>query len=73
MRWEYKPKTVFDKIKRRFELFPVLVEKEWVWLEFYYAYSEEDYAGTLVWRFNTYQEAASWLGAWEDSQYEISK
>ena len=61
MRWEYKPKTVFDKIKRRFAIFPVVVNDEWVWLEFYYSYSWEDYGGPNVIRFNTYEAAAKWL------------
>ena len=32
MRWPYKPKTVYDRIKRRFALIPRVVENEWVWL-----------------------------------------
>ena len=67
MRWEYKPKTIFNKIKRRFALFPVVVNEEWVWLEYYYAYSEETYGGTVVIRFNTYEEAVEWLKDYDGS------
>lgn len=67
MRWKYKPKTIFDNIKRRFALFPVIIDKEWVWFEFYYSYTEEDYAGPSTTRFNTYDEAAKWLRTREDS------
>lgn len=63
MRWKCKHKTIFDKIKRKFALFPVTIDDEWVWLEYYYAYSEEDYAGTLIWRFHTYNDAAEWLAS----------
>jgi hypothetical protein len=61
MRLEYKPKTIFDKIKKRFALIPIVVEDEWVWLEVYYSYTEEGYAGPETIRFNTYQAAADWL------------
>lgn len=61
MRWTYRPKTIFDNIKRRFALFPVVIDKEWVWFEFYYSYTEEDYAGPSTIRFNTYGEAVDWL------------
>ena len=61
MRWEYKPKTIFDKVKRRFALFPVLINDEWVWLETYYSYTEENSASPLTIRFNTPQEATKWL------------
>ncbi len=61
MRWEYKPKTVYDRIKKRFALFPVIVNTEWVWLESYYSYTLEGYAGPEVSRFSTYQEAVDWL------------
>jgi hypothetical protein len=61
MRWEYKPKTKFDKIKKRFALFPVVINEEWVWLETYYSYTEEGYAGPDTIRFNTDREAAEWL------------
>ncbi len=67
MRWEYKPKTIFDKIKRRFALFPVVVNEEWIWLETYYAYSEETYDGTAVIRFNTHDEAVEWLKDYDGS------
>ena len=62
MRWKCKPKTIFDKIKKRFAFFPVTINDEWVWLEFYYSITEEDYAGICVARFNTYKEAANSLG-----------
>jgi hypothetical protein len=61
MRWEYKPKTIYDKIKKRFALFPVRVDNEWVWLETYYSYTEEGYAGPEAIRFNTYDAAVKWL------------
>ena len=61
MRWEYKPKTEFDRIKKRFALFPFIVEDEWVWLETYYSYSWEDYGGSNTKRFNTYEDAVEWL------------
>ena len=61
MRWAYKPKTIFDKVKKKFALIPVVVEDEWVWLETYYSYSEEEYAGTITWRFPTYDAAVTWL------------
>ena len=59
MRWEYKPKTIYNKIKKRFALFPIVIYNEWVWLEPYYSYTEEGYAGTI--RFNTYDAAVEWL------------
>ena len=65
MRWEYKPKTIFDKVKKRFALFPVLVEDEWFWLETYYSYSEETYAGVAVVRFKSYQDAEEWCVKYE--------
>lgn len=66
MRWEYKPKTEFDRIKKRFALFPVTVDNEWVWLETYYSYSWEDYGGPNVMRFNTYETAVEWLKSSEE-------
>ena len=61
MRWNYNPKTIFDKVKRKFALFPVVVGNEYVWLEPYYSYTEEGYAGPETIRFNTYCEAINWL------------
>ena len=64
MRWKYKPKTIFNRIKKRFALFPVVVDNEWIWLEHYYSYTEEGYAGPETIRFNTYKEAVDWLNGW---------
>ena len=61
MRWEYKPKTIYDKVKKRFALFPVRIDDEWVWLETYYSFSWEDYSGPVVVRFNTSKEAVEWI------------
>jgi hypothetical protein len=61
MRWKYEPKTLYDRIKKRFALLPVVVGEEWVWLESYYSYTEEDYAGPSTIRFNTYREAREWI------------
>ena len=65
MRWEYKPKTIFGKIKKRFAFFPVIVKDEWFWLETYYSYSEEHYAGVAVIRFKSYQDAFDWCSEYE--------
>ena len=65
MRWKYKPKTEIDRIKKRFALFPVVVEDEWVWFETYYSYTIEGYAGPETSRFNTLQKAIEWLNNWE--------
>lgn len=67
MRWPYKHKTVYDRIKRRFALIPRVVEDEWVWLEHYYAFTWEDYGGCNVMRFNSYKAATKWLQDWENS------
>lgn len=67
MRWQYKPKTIYDRIKKRFALIPHVVDQEWVWLESYYAFSWEDYAGCNTVRFNTYEAAVKWLQEWENS------
>jgi hypothetical protein len=64
MRWPYKLKTEFDRIKKRFALFPFRVENEWVWLETYYSYSWEDYGGINTIRFNTYEAAVQWVEKW---------
>jgi hypothetical protein len=61
MRWEHKPKTILNRVKRRFALLPVVIENEWVWLEYYYSYTEEGYAGPETIRFNTFKEAFDWL------------
>ncbi len=66
MRWPYKPKTEFDKIKKRFALFPTIVEDNWVWFETYYSYSWEDYGGPNVKRFNTYDAVVKYLKSWGD-------
>ena len=65
MRWPYKHKTIFDKVKKRFALIPVVVEDEWVWLETYYSYSEEGYTGVMVVRFKNYQDANEWCSKYE--------
>lgn len=65
MRWKYKPKTSIDKIKKRFALFPVVVEDEWVWLETYYSYTEEGYAGPETERRLTYEAMTTWLKQYE--------
>lgn len=72
MRWEYKPKTIYDKVKKRFALFPTLVhinqdEFMWIWLESYYSYSEEQYSGPMVVRFLNYQDMDEWLTVYENS------
>ena len=64
MRWPYKLKTEFDRIKKRFALFPFRVENEWVWFETYYSYSWEDYGGVNTIRFNTYEAAVQWVKKW---------
>ena len=61
MRWPYKPKTEFDRIKKRFALFPLRVDEEWTWLEIYYSFSWEDYGGPNVKRFHSHEEAVEWL------------
>lgn len=61
MRWPYKPKTEFDRIKKRFALIPRVVENEWVWLETYYSFSWEDYGGANVKRFHSREAAVEWL------------
>lgn len=61
MRWPYKSKTEFDRIKKRFALIPRVVENEWVWLETYYSFSWEDYGGTNVKRFHSREAAVEWL------------
>ena len=68
MCWPYKPKTEFDRIKKRFALFPFIVADEWTWLETYYSYSWEDYCGPNVMRFHTYEAAAEWLKKWDESE-----
>ena len=67
MRWPYKKKTIYDRIKKRFALTPRVIDKEWVWLETYYSFTWEDYAGPNVLRFNTYEEAVRWVKEWEES------
>ena len=65
MRWPYKKKTVYDRIKKRFAFFPVVIDdKECVWLETYYKFTWEDYSGPNVKRFNTREEAVEWLSHW---------
>ena len=70
MRWTYKPKTVYDRIKKKFALFPVVVNNQWVWLETYYAFIVEDYAGETVMRFNTHEEAIEWIKSWDEEESE---
>lgn len=65
MRWPYKAKTIYDRIKRRFAIFPVVIKDTWVWLEHYYSFSWEDYAGPNVVRFYTYEQAKEWVSSWE--------
>lgn len=66
MRWSYKKKTVYDRIKKRFAIFPVAINAERVWLETYYSFTWEDYAGPNVLRFNTYTEAEKWVQSWAE-------
>lgn len=61
MRWPHKQKTIYDRIKKRFALFPVVIDSEWVWLETYYSFALEDYGGIMVSRFTTYEAAATWV------------
>lgn len=67
MRWPYKTRTIYDRIKKRFALIPRVVDTDWVWLETYYAFSWEDYSGCNTVRFNTYDAAKKWLQEWENS------
>lgn len=67
MRCKYKHKTAYDKIKKRFAAIPVVINDEWVWLETYYSYTEEGYAGPETVRFNTHDEAIKWLTDYENS------
>ena len=66
MRWPYKKKTIYDRIKKRFAFFPVVINTEKVWLETYYSFTWEDYAGPNVLRFNTYEEAVKWVKSWAE-------
>ena len=66
MRWPYRKKTVYDRIKKRFAFFPVVINNEWVWKETYYSFTWEDYGGSSVMRFNTYEEAVEWVKSWEE-------
>ena len=66
MRWSYKKKTVYDRIKKRFAFFPVVVGNDWVWAETYYSFTLEDYGGEMVSRFNTYEEAVEWVKSWAE-------
>jgi hypothetical protein len=67
MRWEYKPKTIYDRIKKRFALIPVTINNQWVWLESYYVFSWEDYAGIHSVRFNTHEQAVNWVKSWDET------
>ena len=67
MRWPYKKKTIYDRIKKKFAFFPVVVGNEWVWKETYYTFTWEDYVGSNVVRFNTYTEAEKWVKEWDES------
>ena len=66
MRWPYKKKTVYDRIKKRFAFIPKQVESEWVWFETYYSFTWEDYSGPTILRFNTYTEAEKWVESWAE-------
>lgn len=66
MRWPYKKKTVYDRIKKRFAFFPVVINNEWVWKETYYSFTLEDYGGEMVTRFNTHEEAVEWVKSWAE-------
>ena len=37
MIWKIKQKTIYDRLKKKFALFPKRVDDEWVWLECYYS------------------------------------
>ena len=67
MRWPYKTRTIYDRIKKRFALIQRVVDTDWVWLETYYAFSWEDYGGCNTVRFNTYDASKKWLQEWENS------
>ena len=41
MRWECKPKSCYNKIKKRFAFLPTVIDNKWVWLESYYAIFED--------------------------------
>ena len=59
MRWPVKGKI---DIRRKFALFPTQVHDVWIWLEFYYEYSELTYDGWDAYaRFLTYEGAQEWL------------
>ena len=67
MRWEYKQKTVFDKIKKRFAFIPIVVEDSWVWLETYYSYTIEGYAGPETKRMFSYADLYQWVDKYENN------
>lgn len=67
MRWSYKKKTIYDRIKKKFARIPVVINNEWVWLEPYYSFTWEDYGGSNVMRFNTYTEAEQWVKSWAEA------
>ena len=72
MRWKYNPPTIYDKVKKRFAIFPTLVQTtpntyQWVWMESYYVYSEETYGGTCVTMFSNYIDMEEWLTTYENS------
>ena len=72
MRWKYTPPTIYDKVKKRFAIFPTLVQTtpntyQWVWLETYYVFSEETYGGVSVARFSNYDDIVEWLNAYDNS------
>ena len=73
MRWPYKKKTVYDRIKKRFAIFPVVINTERVWLETYYSFTWEDYAGPNVLRFNTREEAVEWVKSWAEEGKKTNK
>lgn len=71
MRWPYKKKTIYDRIKKKFARVPVVINNEWVWLETYYSFTLEDYGGEMVSRFNTYKEAVEWVKSWAEDGGEV--
>jgi hypothetical protein len=67
MRWPVKEKSPYDDIKRKFALFPTKVHDEWLWLEFYYEYTELTNCGWEAYvRFLTYEGACKWLDKYRE-------
>ena len=63
MHWKDKPRTILDKIKVKFALFPTKVNDEWVWLERYYALRAWNMLGCyeVEYRWRTKEEAVKAL------------